>query len=156
MTIASLLVSGVLTYGCLVMLATQIGFTLTLAGVGGVIEGPGGTIGVFLNLTKAPYNDVNFRKGVSLSLNRTTIAQKAVNGYTGAVPANTKQLADALDRQFPDAATIDQLTDIGVRYVVVHAGQYPAGGADAVEKSRASGGFRLLARFENDYLFEIE
>ena len=31
---------------------------------------PGGTIGIFLNLTKAPYNDVNFRKGVSLSLNR--------------------------------------------------------------------------------------
>lgn len=42
---------------------------------------PGGTIGLFLNLTKAPYNDVNFRKGVSLALNRTTIATKAVNGY---------------------------------------------------------------------------
>ena len=37
---------------------------------------------MFLNLTKAPYNDVNFRKGVSLSLDRTPIAQKAVNGYT--------------------------------------------------------------------------
>jgi peptide/nickel transport system substrate-binding protein len=42
---------------------------------------PGGTIGLFLNLTKAPYNNVNFRKGISESLNRTTIAQKAVNGY---------------------------------------------------------------------------
>jgi peptide/nickel transport system substrate-binding protein len=42
---------------------------------------PGGTIGLFLNLTKAPYNNVSFRKGVSESLNRTTIAQKAVNGY---------------------------------------------------------------------------
>jgi peptide/nickel transport system substrate-binding protein len=42
---------------------------------------PGGTIGLFLNLTKAPYNDANFRKGISLSLNRTTIATKAVNGY---------------------------------------------------------------------------
>lgn len=44
---------------------------------------PGGSIGIFLNATKAPYNDVNFRKGISLSLNRETIAQKAVNGYTG-------------------------------------------------------------------------
>jgi len=44
---------------------------------------PGGAIGLYLNLTKAPYSDANFRKGVSLSLNRTTIADKAVNGYLG-------------------------------------------------------------------------
>jgi peptide/nickel transport system substrate-binding protein len=42
---------------------------------------PGGTIGLYLNLTKAPYTNVDFRQGVSLSLDRTTIAQKAVNGY---------------------------------------------------------------------------
>ena len=42
---------------------------------------PGGTIGLFLNLTKAPNNNLNFRKGISESLNRTTIATKAVNGY---------------------------------------------------------------------------
>jgi peptide/nickel transport system substrate-binding protein len=45
---------------------------------------PGGTIGLFLNLTKAPYSDANFRKGISAALNRTTIAQKAVNGYLDA------------------------------------------------------------------------
>ena len=39
---------------------------------------------LFLNLTKAPYSDVNFRKGISLSLDRTTIATKAVNGYMAA------------------------------------------------------------------------
>ncbi len=43
---------------------------------------PGGTIGLFLNLTKAPYTNVDYRKGLSLSLDRTLIAQKAVNGYT--------------------------------------------------------------------------
>jgi peptide/nickel transport system substrate-binding protein len=42
---------------------------------------PGGTIGLFLNLTKAPFNNVNFRQGISHALDRTTIAQKAVNGY---------------------------------------------------------------------------
>jgi len=44
---------------------------------------PGGAIGLYLNLTKAPYTDVNFRKALSLSLDRTTIANKAVNGYLG-------------------------------------------------------------------------
>jgi peptide/nickel transport system substrate-binding protein len=44
---------------------------------------PGGTIALYLNLTKAPYSDVNFRKGLSLSLDRTTIETKAVNGYMG-------------------------------------------------------------------------
>lgn len=45
---------------------------------------PGGAIGLYLNLTKAPYNNPKFRKGISLSLDRATIAQKAVNGYLGA------------------------------------------------------------------------
>ena len=45
---------------------------------------PGGTIGLFLNLTQAPYSNVNFRQGVSLSLDRALIAKKAVNGYMAA------------------------------------------------------------------------
>jgi peptide/nickel transport system substrate-binding protein len=49
---------------------------------------PGGTIALYLNLTKAPYNDPNFRAGLSYSLNRDTIAQKAVNGYTGAASSS--------------------------------------------------------------------
>jgi peptide/nickel transport system substrate-binding protein len=42
---------------------------------------PGGTIGLYLNLTKAPNNNVDFRRGISDALDRTTISQKAVNGY---------------------------------------------------------------------------
>jgi peptide/nickel transport system substrate-binding protein len=42
---------------------------------------PGGTIGLYLNLTKAPNNNVSFRQGISAALDRTAIAQKAVNGY---------------------------------------------------------------------------
>ncbi len=42
---------------------------------------PGGTIALYLNLTKAPYRNVNYRLGISQALNRTTIATKAVNGY---------------------------------------------------------------------------
>jgi peptide/nickel transport system substrate-binding protein len=72
---------------------------------------PGGTIGLFLNLTKAPYTDVNFRQGVSLALNRQTIAQKAVNGYTG--PASLSglilpNLKQYLDPSLPNQGLVTQ------------------------------------------------
>ena len=67
---------------------------------------PGGTIGLFLNLTQAPYSNVNFRQGISLALDRTTIAQKAVNGYeppastTGIILPNEQQwLSPSLPNQ---------------------------------------------------------
>ena len=72
---------------------------------------PGGTIGLFLNLTKAPYSDVNFRKGLSLSLDRTTIATKAVNGYldqasqSGLILPNLKKW---LDPSLPNQGTVKQ------------------------------------------------
>jgi preprotein translocase subunit SecD len=47
-TIASLLVSGALTYGCLVLLGTQIGFTLSLAGIAGFIVAVGITADSFV------------------------------------------------------------------------------------------------------------
>jgi peptide/nickel transport system substrate-binding protein len=42
---------------------------------------PGGTIALYLNLTKSPNNSTDFREGISQALDRTAIAQKAVNGY---------------------------------------------------------------------------
>lgn len=72
---------------------------------------PGGTIGLFLNLTKSPYTDANFRKGLSLALNRDTIAQKAVNGYTG--PASLSglilpNLEQYLDPSLPNKGNVTQ------------------------------------------------
>jgi peptide/nickel transport system substrate-binding protein len=61
---------------------------------------PGGTIGLYLNLTKAPYNNVDFRQGVSLALNRATIAQKAVNGYMA--PASTSGIILPNEQQWLD------------------------------------------------------
>jgi peptide/nickel transport system substrate-binding protein len=61
---------------------------------------PGGTICLYLNLTKAPYNNASFRKGLSLTLDRTTIAKKAVNGYldqasmSGLILPNLQQWLD--------------------------------------------------------------
>jgi peptide/nickel transport system substrate-binding protein len=72
---------------------------------------PGGSIGLFLNLTKAPYNDVNFRKGISLSLDRETIAQKAVNGYTGPASQSGLILPNEekwLDPSLPNKGVVEQ------------------------------------------------
>ncbi|HEY3922340.1 MAG TPA: ABC transporter substrate-binding protein [Gaiellaceae bacterium] len=45
---------------------------------------PGGTITLYLNLTKAPFNSLAFRQGLSYALNRNEIATKAEDGYVQA------------------------------------------------------------------------
>ena len=42
---------------------------------------PGGTISLYLNLTKAPYSSLPFRQALADSLNKATIAQNAEDGY---------------------------------------------------------------------------
>jgi peptide/nickel transport system substrate-binding protein len=42
---------------------------------------PGGTITLYLNLTQAPFSSVTFRQGLSDGLDRSSIAQKAEDGY---------------------------------------------------------------------------
>jgi peptide/nickel transport system substrate-binding protein len=72
---------------------------------------PGGTIGLFLNLTKAPYNNVNFRQGISLALDRTTIAKKAVNGYLAAASTSGIILPNEqqwLDPSLPNGGVVSQ------------------------------------------------
>jgi peptide/nickel transport system substrate-binding protein len=72
---------------------------------------PGGAIGLFLNLTKAPYDNVDFRQGISLSLDRTKIATKAVNGYldqasqSGLILPNLNKWLDA---SLPDQGNITE------------------------------------------------
>jgi len=70
---------------------------------------PGGVITLYLNLTKAPYDDANFRKGVSLALDRTTIAQKAVNGYLDGASQSgliLPNLQKWLDPSLPDQGVV--------------------------------------------------
>jgi peptide/nickel transport system substrate-binding protein len=74
---------------------------------------PGGAIGLFLNLTKAPYSNVNFRKGISLSLDRTTVAAKAVNGYLGQASMSGLILPNLdkwLDPSLPNQGQVTQDT----------------------------------------------
>jgi peptide/nickel transport system substrate-binding protein len=72
---------------------------------------PGGTIGLFLNMTKAPYTNVNFRRGLSLALDRKAISQKAVNGYMA--PASMSglilpNLSKWLDPSLPNKGVVAQ------------------------------------------------
>jgi peptide/nickel transport system substrate-binding protein len=73
----------------------------------------GGTVGIAPNLTKAPYDDVNFRKGMSLALERDTIADNASEGTVGAagqqgllLPTQEDWLTDAI----PDEGMVTQDT----------------------------------------------
>jgi peptide/nickel transport system substrate-binding protein len=72
---------------------------------------PGGAISLYLNLTKAPYDNQNFRQGISLSLNRTTIATKAVNGYLGQASQSgliLPNLKKWLDPSLPNQGNVTQ------------------------------------------------
>jgi peptide/nickel transport system substrate-binding protein len=72
---------------------------------------PGGTIAMYLNLTKAPYQDVDFRKGISAALDRSKIADKAVNGYTGAASLSgliLPNLKQYLDPKLPNQGLVPQ------------------------------------------------
>jgi peptide/nickel transport system substrate-binding protein len=71
----------------------------------------GGIISLIPNLTKAPFNDVNVRKGISLALNRSQIAETATEGYLGAAGQTGLLLPNQdsyLDPSIPDKGNITQ------------------------------------------------
>ena len=72
-TIASLLVSGVLTYGCLVMLGTQIGFTLSLAGIAGFIVAVGITADSFVVFFERLKDEVHDGRSVRVAVPRAWV-----------------------------------------------------------------------------------
>ncbi|MBF4614036.1 ABC transporter substrate-binding protein [Curtobacterium sp. VKM Ac-1376] len=73
----------------------------------------GGVIGLIPNLTKAPYNDVNVRRGISLALNRDDIAETASEGnlsaagQTGLILPNQERY---LNPDIPDQGMVTQDT----------------------------------------------
>jgi peptide/nickel transport system substrate-binding protein len=72
---------------------------------------PGGTIGLFLNLTKSPNNNVNFRQAISEAVDRTAVAKKAVNGYMAQASLSgliLPNLSKWLDPSLPDQGLVTQ------------------------------------------------
>ena len=70
---------------------------------------PGGTVTLSPNLTKAPYNDVNFRQGLSLALDREKIATDAEQGYVDAAGQSGLLLPNQeawLNADLPDGGAV--------------------------------------------------
>jgi len=80
---------------------------------------PGGTIALFPNLTKAPFNDLNVRKGLSAALDRAAVGDTAAEGYMD--PAGQTNILlpfqeKYLDPSIPDSGLITQDTDAALKY----------------------------------------
>src|SRR5438094_610114 len=78
--------------------------------------------------------------------------QPTVNGDSREWPPHFLELTARL-KTFPEPAAATTMRDIGLKYVVVHGARREAEGL--VEPARASGDFQLLARFDQDYLFQV-
>ncbi|MEJ5944001.1 ABC transporter substrate-binding protein [Pseudokineococcus basanitobsidens] len=75
---------------------------------------PGGTISLYPNLTQAPFDDVDFRRGLSLALDRESIAETAEEGYVDAAPQTGLLLPgqeDLTDGDIPNGGEVAQDTD---------------------------------------------
>ena len=75
---------------------------------------PGGTIALYPNLTKAPFNDLNVRQGLSLALDRKAVGDTAAEGYMD--PAGQTNILlpfqeKYLDPSIPDSGLITQDSD---------------------------------------------
>ncbi|AMM21345.1 peptide ABC transporter substrate-binding protein [Frondihabitans sp. PAMC 28766] len=74
---------------------------------------PGGTIVLYPNLTKAPFNNLDFRQGLSLALDRKAIGDSAAEGYEQQAGQNGLLLPaqnDLLDPSLPNKGIISQNT----------------------------------------------
>ncbi|MBK5248307.1 MAG: ABC transporter substrate-binding protein [Actinomycetales bacterium] len=80
---------------------------------------PGGTIALFPNLTKAPFDDVNFRLALSYALDRSRIADVAEQGYVDAAGMSGLLLPNQeawLNPDLPDGGAVAQSTDQALTY----------------------------------------
>lgn len=80
---------------------------------------PGGTVSLYPNLTKKPFDDVNFRKGLSYAINRDKIAKDAELGYVdGASQAGLllPNWEDWVNEDIPNQGKVDQDTDKALEY----------------------------------------
>jgi len=80
---------------------------------------PGGTIVLFPNLTKAPFNDLNVRKGLSAALDRAAVGDNAAEGYMD--PAGQTNILlpfqeKYLDPSIPDSGLITQDADAALQF----------------------------------------
>ena len=80
---------------------------------------PGGTIALYPNLTKAPFDDINVRRGLSAALDRAAVGDTAAEGYME--PAGQTNILlpfqqKYLDPSIPNSGLIEQNTELALQY----------------------------------------
>lgn len=80
---------------------------------------PGGTIALYPNLTKEPFNDLNVRRGLSAALDRAAVGDTAAEGYMD--PAGQTNILlpfqqKYLDPSIPNSGLIEQNTELALQY----------------------------------------
>jgi peptide/nickel transport system substrate-binding protein len=80
---------------------------------------PGGTVALFPNLTKAPFNDLNVRLGLSTALDREAVGDAAAEGYMEPAGQTNILLPNQeafLNPEIPDSGFITADTDRALEY----------------------------------------
>jgi preprotein translocase subunit SecD len=123
-TIASLAISGVLTYGCLVILGRQIGFTLTLAGIAGFIVAVGITADSFVVFFERLKDEVregrSMRSGVPrawVRARRTILSADAVSFLAAAI---LYYLAAGAVKGFAFTLGLSTILDLVIVFLFTH------------------------------------
>ncbi len=79
----------------------------------------GGVVGLFMNLTSAPFNNPNFRRGISYAINRKTVENKALFGVEQVAPQTGLVLPGQLswaDPAIPNDGMITQNDQTALKY----------------------------------------
>jgi preprotein translocase subunit SecD len=123
-TIASLLVSGALTYACLVILGREIGFTLTLAGIAGFIVAVGITADSFVVFFERIKDEVHEGRSMRVAVprawtraRRTIVSADFVSFLAAAV---LYYLASGDVRGFAFTLGLSTILDLVVVFLFTH------------------------------------
>ena len=101
------------------------------------------------------WNPIDVPRNADYMLGSTRHWKPLLNGYSGFTPASYRRRADTL-WYFPfRAASFDVLRDAGVRYVVLHLGEYGSQRREALTLIDESGRFRMLDRAGDVVLYEV-
>ena len=142
-TVASLAISGVLTYACLVILGRQIGFTLTLAGIAGFIVAVGITADSFVVFFERLKDEVregrSMRSGVPrawVRARRTILSADAVSFLAAAI---LYILAAGAVKGFAFTLGMSTILDLVIVFLFTHPLVYVASRNATFSSPRLSG-----------------
>lgn len=97
---------------------------------------PGGTVAIMPNLTKAPFNNLDFRKGLSLAIDRDKVADIAEEGYVKGATQSGLLLPnqqDWLNSDLPNGGAVAQ--NVSGAQAAFEAAGYKVSGGKVLDSS---------------------